>query len=85
MPKPAESYNVDEARATALATWNMTNHPIDEVQTSHVVEIRVQAIELARIIIERCPISRERSQSLTELESTLMWAVASIARGSPME
>lgn len=42
--------------------------------------IRAKARELAELIEENCPDSREKSLANTKLEETVMWANASIAR-----
>ena len=42
--------------------------------------IRAQAKELAIMIREVCPDSREKSIAMTKLEECAMWANASIAR-----
>ena len=44
--------------------------------------LRAKAKELAEMITELCPASREQSVSLTELETVVMWANAGIARNS---
>jgi len=41
--------------------------------------IREKAKELALLINEVCPESREKNQALTNLQQTTMWANASIA------
>ena len=41
--------------------------------------IRETAKELARVIDEKCPDSREKSLALTNLQQAVMWANASIA------
>lgn len=43
-------------------------------------EIRAQAKALAEKLVILCPPSRELSLALTELETAVMWANASIAR-----
>lgn len=43
-------------------------------------ELRNQAYELATIILQTTPSSRERSLALTKLEETIFWANAAIAR-----
>ncbi len=43
--------------------------------------IRGKAKELAYMIEELCPNSREKSLAMTKLEEASMWANASIARG----
>jgi len=42
--------------------------------------IREKAKELAYLITQECPPSRERSVALTELETSVFWANAAIAR-----
>lgn len=44
--------------------------------------IRSKAKELAYLIDEECPDSREKSLAMTKLEEASMWANASIARSS---
>jgi len=43
--------------------------------------IRAKAKELAYMVEALCPDSRERSLAMTNLEQSVMWANASIARG----
>ena len=43
--------------------------------------LRSDAKRLATVILEMCPESRERSIALTHLETSIMFANASIARG----
>lgn len=43
-------------------------------------ELRVKAKELAYLIEDLCPNSREKSLAITNLEQSVMWANASIAR-----
>ena len=49
-------------------------------QQEKYVAIREKAKELAYMIDELCPSSRERSLASTNLEQSVMWANASIAR-----
>lgn len=42
--------------------------------------LRAKAKELARLIEDTCPHSRERSTAMTNLEQAVMWANAAIAR-----
>lgn len=55
-------------------------HPADSDQEKKYNRIRVKAKELAYIIEEECPVSREKSLAMTKLEEASMWANASIAR-----
>lgn len=48
-------------------------------QAERYAVIRESAKELARIIDEKCPDSREKSLALTNLQQSVMWANASIA------
>lgn len=59
---------------------NFTYHPPKEGQPERYVAIREKAKELALLIAELCPNSRERSVAITNLETAIFWANASIAR-----
>lgn len=59
---------------------NFTYHPPKEGQPEKYVAIRNKGKELAELIDELCPNSREKSLSMTKLEESIMWANASIAR-----
>lgn len=60
---------------------NLTNHaPTSGDVVDRFEAIREEAKALGHLIITVCPASRERSLALTNLEQTVMWAVASIAR-----
>lgn len=57
-----------------------TYHPPDSAQTGRYTELRDKAKELAYLIDHYCPQSREKSLAMTNLEQSVMWANASIAR-----
>lgn len=57
-----------------------TYHPPKDDQPARYVRLRNAAKELAELIEEVCPDSRERSLATTNLEQSIMWANASIAR-----
>lgn len=57
-----------------------TYHPPKGNQEERYKAIRGRAKELAEFIEEFCPNSREKSLALTNLEQSVMWANASIAR-----
>lgn len=59
---------------------NFKYHAPKEGQTEKYEAIRSKARELAYLIDELCPNSREKSASMTHLETAMMWANASIAR-----
>lgn len=62
--------------------WNMTNHRPTDAEIETIEGLRGEFIELAGLIEDACPESRERSVAMTNLEQSLMWAVASIARNT---
>lgn len=57
-------------------------HNINEDQIETIEEIRRKFIELALLIDELCPVSREKALSLTNLEISIFYANASVARYS---
>lgn len=59
-----------------------TYHPPKPGQNEKYEDIRGMGKELAKLIDEYCPESREKALAFTELESAVMWANASIARRS---
>ena len=54
--------------------------PTGPVQVKKFEDLRAKAKELAILIFELCPDSRERAVALTKLEESNMWANAAIAR-----
>lgn len=60
---------------------NLTNHaPASPAVVKRFEDIRRSAKLLGDDIIDLVPESRERSLALTQLEQTVMWAIAGIAR-----
>jgi hypothetical protein len=57
-----------------------THHPPKGDQATRYVLIRTRGRDLAEIINDLAPDSREKSTALTKLEEAVMWANASIAR-----
>ena len=49
-------------------------------QSERYGHIRSFTLELATLLVDSCPESRELSLALTKLEESVMWANASIAR-----
>jgi hypothetical protein len=64
---------------------NFTYHAPKEGQPAKYEALRSKAKELAYLIEELCPASRERSVAMTELETSIFWANAAIARNSKSE
>lgn len=62
------------------AEKNLTNHPPSEPVARRMETIRVSAKALAALLDDMCPDSREKSLAFTNLEQTVMWAMASLAR-----
>lgn len=59
---------------------NFKYHAPKEGQPAKYEAIREKAKELAYLVEELCPSSREKSIAMTNLEQAVMWANASIAR-----
>lgn len=59
---------------------NFTYHKPSGDQPERYERIRTKAKELAYLMNELCPDSREKSLAMTQLEDAVMWANASIAR-----
>ncbi|GAA6482064.1 hypothetical protein K250101E9_48270 [Enterocloster aldenensis] len=59
---------------------NFMYHSQKEGQAEKYEAIRSKAKELAYLIDDACPGSREKSLAMTNLEESVMWANASIAR-----
>jgi len=59
---------------------NFKYHAPKEDQQQRYERIRAKAKELALVIAEDTPSSREQNIALAQLEDTVMWANAAIAR-----
>jgi len=59
---------------------NFTYHAPKDGQPERYAKIRAKAKELAELIDAECPQSRERSIAMTDLENSVFWANAAIAR-----
>ncbi len=59
---------------------NFTYHAPRPGQTEKYEALRAKAKELAYLIKELTPMSREQSVALTNLETSVFWANAAIAR-----
>ena len=59
---------------------DFSHHAPDTGQMKKYILIREKAKELALLIVELTPVSREQSLALTELETSVFFANASIAR-----
>lgn len=59
---------------------NFKYHSPKDGQPEKYTAIREKAKELAYLIDELCPNSREKSLAITKIEESSMWANASIAR-----
>lgn len=57
-----------------------TYHAPKPGQPEKYVALREKSLELAKLVNELCPPSREASLALTNLEQCVFWANASIAR-----
>ena len=59
---------------------NFTYHAPKEGQPAKYEALRAKAKELAYLIFNLAPLSRERSLAMTQLETAIFWANAAIAR-----
>jgi hypothetical protein len=59
-----------------------TYHAPTSDQPQKYVALRASAKELAQVINDLCPGSRESSLAMTHLEEVIFWANAAIARNS---
>lgn len=59
---------------------DFTYHPSNEEQGERMKAIRDNCYQLAHLILNLTPASREQSLALTNLEQVSMWANAAIAR-----
>ena len=72
---------MDEVRPDApVLENNFTYHSPKPGQNEKYVALREKAKDLAYLIKELTPKSREQSVALTELETAIFWANAAIAR-----
>jgi hypothetical protein len=69
-----------DARVRERIERDFTYHPPKPGQQERYTRLRAAAKELALLIVEVTPASREQSIALTELETCVMWANAAIAR-----
>jgi hypothetical protein len=60
-----------------------TYHAPHPGQPAKYTAVRSKAKELAELIVEMCPDSREQATALTKLEEVVFWANAAIARRDP--
>ena len=72
--------NSTERKANAQIENNFTYHTPKEGQPEKYQSLRNQAKELAYLIDELVPNSREKSLAMTKLEEAIFWANAGIAR-----
>lgn len=59
---------------------NFTYHPPKPGQPERYGTLRDKAKELALLVADECPESREKSLALTKIDESIMWANAAIAR-----
>jgi hypothetical protein len=73
-----------EKERAKLSNYDVENifmyHSPKEGQTDKYTALREKVKELAELMLELCPETRERCTALTNLEQSVMWANASIAR-----
>ena len=72
-PKPVEGL-------AAELRLRFTYHPPRSGQPERYTALRSKALELAELMVAECPASREQALALTNLEQSVFWANAAIAR-----
>lgn len=70
---------MDKSELRNRFTWHP---PHGEDQPTSYEIVRQMALELAKVINDSQPDSREKSLAITALEETVMWANAGIARNT---
>jgi len=63
-----------------LIERNFTYQPPKSGQPERYTALRAKSKELALLVNDECPESREKSLALTKIEEAIMWANAAIAR-----
>lgn len=71
-----DKYVIDQARLNN----DFMYHAPNEEQTKRYEQVRLFAKNYATFLMGNCPPSRELSLALTNLDQTVFWANASIAR-----
>jgi hypothetical protein len=67
-------------RNNELLENNFKYHQPTPQKQDKYIKLRETAKDLAYLIIELCPESRERSKAITDLEQSIMWVNSGIAR-----
>jgi hypothetical protein len=62
-----------------LENWFVYHPPIGDQEQRYQM-LRDAALELAKLMIEKTPYSREQTLAVRKLEESVMWANAAIAR-----
>lgn len=78
-----KTYDAAEYRTNPVIENNFQYHSPSPEQVQKYAQLRSQAKQLAYLIDDLAPNSREKSLAMTKLEESIMWANASIARNTP--
>lgn len=65
-----------------LLDYNFVHHSPSQEQIRNYDAVRSKFKEVAELINDICPESREKNVSMTNLEQAMFWANASIARAA---
>lgn len=85
---PTPDQNPDNSADESLRQlwdWNFTNHTPTPEAIKKIEGLRATAKSMKDAIIAMTPHSRERSIALTNLEQTLFYAVAAVARTETLD
>lgn len=72
-------FPLSEKQCAELENW-FTYHAPNGTQPERYVALREAGKQLATLIAQCCPESREQSLAITKLEEAIFWANAGIAR-----
>jgi hypothetical protein len=81
---PVSGYVLSEADALELENRFTYHAPLPD-QTIRYEALRAKALEFAKAIATNCPKGREEAVAFTNLEQSLFWANAAIARNEYSE
>ncbi|MDB5339102.1 MAG: hypothetical protein JWN70_4721 [Planctomycetaceae bacterium] len=73
----------DEARDSLYNRF--THHPLIGDQGERFAQLRLKALELAILVNELTPVSREQSLALTRLEECVMHSISAIVRNETVD
>jgi hypothetical protein len=78
---PAETIKAaSKSRLIAQIHANFSTYHLDPMEGAKCEKMRIKFREMALMIIDTCPESREQSLAITKLEEAMMWACVSVPK-----